>query len=151
MPNVIQHCFSRSKSSHVWHLNLTSALFLQTKEREQDALLRALSLNHKGKVVSGNQMTGGGTEELREMERITWFSATFPCANLCPPELRASIPSGPPSPNSYFLLASPFPFLSPTTAAILTDGGEFSLLGILKVKVLFKCATSSKILSRKKY
>lgn len=24
-------------------------------------LLRALPLNHKGKVVSGNQMTGGGT------------------------------------------------------------------------------------------
>ena len=59
----------------MWHLNLTSALstcsvglfvkhshlFLQMKGASRMPLLRALPLNHKGKVVSGNQMTGGGT------------------------------------------------------------------------------------------
>ena len=44
------------------------------------------------------------------MERITWFPVTFPYADLRSPELRASgIDSGPPSPKSSFLLASPVP------------------------------------------
>ena len=73
---------SRSKGSHMWHLNLTSAFstwaicetfsFISSNKGSGSRipLFRAFLLNPRGEVVSGNPMnddgTGGATERWRE-------------------------------------------------------------------------------------